>query len=128
MDWGDGSAIQSITSYTPSYISHQYASVARTYEITLSQTNPWGLVRVTKKVNLPYQTQTIQNPKGTAYFVSNTGNWSGTPVSYNYIFSGDAVNTVDAIPNPFDKSLFCIVRLIFNKFKNRCGDTGLGDN
>lgn len=96
IDWGDGSAIQSITSYAPSYISHQYASVAKTYEVTLSQTNPWGLVRVTKKVNLPYQTQTIQNPKGTAYFVSNTGNWSGTPISYNYIFSGDAVNTVGA--------------------------------
>jgi hypothetical protein len=66
------------------------------YEITLSQKNPWGLSKVTKKIKLPYTNISIYNPKGNAYFISNLGNWSATPVSYNYIFSGDSNNSISA--------------------------------
>lgn len=96
INWGDGSQLQAVTAYTPSSISHVYPSANKTYTITLSQTNPWGVVKVEKNVTLPYSAVTIYNQQGTAYFTPAGGNWFGTPVNYNYIFSGDAVNVVSA--------------------------------
>jgi hypothetical protein len=95
VNWGDGTT-EYITDYTPNYITHDYPQTPSSYKINLIQTNPWGLVNVTKEITLPYKQQTIYNPKGTAYFTSNVGNWSATPVNYNYIFSGDSNNTVSA--------------------------------
>jgi hypothetical protein len=94
VDWGDGTSKQRITGFTPNYLRHQYQSASSGYTVTLEQTNPWGLTKVTKKINLPYKNTTIYNPKGTAYFISSIGNWSATPISYDYIFSGDAKNDV----------------------------------
>ena len=96
INWGDGSQLQAVTAYTPSSISHVYPSANKTYTITLSQTNPWGVVKVEKNVTFPYSAVTIYNQQGTAYFTPASGNWFGTPVNYNYIFSGDAVNVVSA--------------------------------
>lgn len=96
INWGDGSQLQAVTAYTPSSISHVYPSANKTYTITLSQTNPWGVIKVEKNVTLPYSAVTIYNQQGTAYFTPAGGNWFGTPVSYDYIFSGDAVNVVSA--------------------------------
>jgi hypothetical protein len=96
INWGDGSQLQAVTAYTPNSISHVYPSANKTYTITLSQTNPWGVVKVEKNVTLPYSAVTIYNQQGTAYFTPAGGNWFGTPVSYDYIFSGDAVNVVSA--------------------------------
>ena len=96
INWGDGSQLQAVTAYTPNSISHVYPSANKTYTITLSQTNPWGVVKVQKNVTLPYSAVTIYNQQGTAYFTPAGGNWFGTPVSYDYIFSGDAVNVVSA--------------------------------
>ena len=96
INWGDGSQLQAVTAYTPSSISHVYPSANKTYTITLSQTNPWGVVKVEKNVTLPYSAVTIYNQQGTAYFTPAGGNWFGTPVNNNYIFSGDAVNVVSA--------------------------------
>jgi hypothetical protein len=62
----------------------------------MEQRNPWGITRVSKKVNTPFTNPTIFNPTGEAFFAPSSGNWVGTPVSYNYIFSGDAVNVVSA--------------------------------
>jgi hypothetical protein len=95
IDWGDGSQIQAFPQTIPNYISHQYpTNTADQYKITVRQINPWGITIVEKTVNTPYTEVVAPNPQGTAYFVSNNGNWSATPVSYNYIFSGDAVNEV----------------------------------
>jgi hypothetical protein len=96
INWGDGSQLQAVTAYTPNSISHVYPSANKTYTITLSQTNPWGVIKVEKNVTLPYSAVTIYNQQGTAYFTPAGGNWFGTPVSYDYIFSGDAVNVVSA--------------------------------
>jgi len=95
VDWGDGIR-QSITQYAPNYVFHDYPQTPSTYEITISQTNPWGRTDVTKQTILPYTQQRINNPKGTAYFTSNAGNWSATPINYNYIFSGDSNNSISA--------------------------------
>ena len=96
VDWGDNTTKEIITGYTPNSLSHTYASANREYVITLEQTNPWGVTKVSKKINTPFTNPTIYNPKGEAFFAPSSGNWVGTPVSYDYIFSGDAVNVVSA--------------------------------
>jgi len=95
VDWGDGSPIEPITSYTPNSISHVYASKPKEYTITLTQNNPWGNTLVQKKIQTPYVNVPNFNPQGTAYFTPNTGSWSATPISYDYIFTGDSVNLVE---------------------------------
>jgi len=94
VDWGDGSPKQSITNYTPNSISHLYPAASRQYTITLEQTNPWGITKVQKTITTPFTGVTIPNPNGECFFMPSTGNWINTPVSYNYIFSGDSVNEV----------------------------------
>lgn len=96
VDWGDGSPKQVITAYTPTAISHTYPNSTKQYTITLEQTNPWGITKVSKTISVPYSNVVVYNPTGEAFFAPSTGNWIGTPVSYNYIFSGDAVNEVSA--------------------------------
>jgi len=96
VDWGDGSPKQTITTYTPNSISHTYPSATTQYNITLEQTNPWGVTKVSKIVTTPYTDVVINNPNGEAFFIAAGGNWVNTPVSYDYIFSGDAVNEISA--------------------------------
>jgi hypothetical protein len=95
VDWGDGSPIQTITTNSPNYITHDYLNNG-VYTIVLSQNNPWGVNTVKKTVTIPYTPTTITNPNGTAYFTPNIGSWSATPISYDYIFSGDAINLISA--------------------------------
>jgi len=96
VDWGDGSPKQTITSYTPNSLSHTYPTANAQYTISLEQTNPWGITRVSKTITTPYSLVTPTNPNGEAFFIPVGGNWAGTPVSYDYIFSGDAINQVSA--------------------------------
>jgi hypothetical protein len=94
IDWGDGSPIQNITIYTPNSLHHTYPVADAQYTITMKQVNPWGITTVSKTVTTPYKLVTDYNPQGEAFFAPSYGNWVGTPISYNYIFSGDAVNEV----------------------------------
>lgn len=94
VDWGDGSPIQIITNYAPNSISHLYPTSTSEYKITLRQNNPWGTTIVEKIVHTPYTNVIPPNPNGTAYFIPLGGSWANTPISYNYIFSGDAENNV----------------------------------
>ena len=96
IDWGDGSPKQTITNYVPNSINHTYPQLPKQYTIKLEQTNPWGITTVSKTITVPFSNVVIYNPKGEAFFAPSSGNWVGTPVSYNYIFSGDAVNEVSA--------------------------------
>ncbi len=95
VDWGDG-VVESITNFAPNFISHEYPIQEKEYNITLQQTNPWGITKVIKSIKTPYKKVEIFNPKGTAFFIPQGGNWSGTPISYDYIFSGDAENVISA--------------------------------
>lgn len=94
--WGDGSPIQIVNNFYPNYISHTYPSGQNEYTITLRQDNPWGTTLVEKKVTTPYTNIVAPNPNGTAFFIPRGGSWSATPISYDYIFSGDAENSVSA--------------------------------
>jgi hypothetical protein len=96
VDWGDGSPKQTITSYTPNSLSHTYPVADAQYRIVLEQTNPWGVTKVAKTITTPYENVVINNPNGEAFFIPAGGNWLNTPVSYDYIFSGDAVNEISA--------------------------------
>lgn len=94
VDWGDGSPKEIITGYTPNNISHVYPTSINTYTITLTQNNPWGQVKVEKNITTPFRNPTIFNPLGRAFFSLMIGNWSGTSISYDYIFTGDQYNQV----------------------------------
>lgn len=90
IDWGDGFE-ETITNFVPTPHEHTYSSDG-TYTITLKQKTPWGLNVVKKTIVVPYKKASIQNPFGEAFFTPNHGSWSATPVSYEYIFTGDSVN------------------------------------
>ena len=90
VDWGDG-VVQNLTTYSPNSLSHLYPSNPSGYTITMRQTNPWGITTVVKKIKTPYQIVPILDSKGTAYFTPMIGTWTGTPISYDFIFSGDSV-------------------------------------
>lgn len=87
VDWGDGSPQQPISSPLP--LVHNYPSGNNNYTITLTANSPWGISYVQKDVVVPFTGTTIPNPNGTATFVP-AGICSGTPISYDFIFSGDS--------------------------------------
>ena len=55
-----------------------------------------GQTMVKKEIRTPFTNIVAPNPNGTAFFIPQGGSWANTPISYDYIFSGDAVNTVAA--------------------------------
>jgi hypothetical protein len=95
IDWGDGSPKQTITNYVPNSINHTYPVENKQYTIKLEQRNPWGITSVSKTITVPFSDVFINNPQGEAFFAPSSGNWIGTSISYDYIFSGDAVNEVE---------------------------------
>jgi len=104
IDWGDNTPQQTITQNSPNFYSHPYAGNGE-YTITMSGMSPWGSNVVVKTVTVPFTNSVITNPKGTAYFIPAGGNWSGTPLMYDYIFNGD--ETCDVYPgetDPFSSS------------------------
>lgn len=94
VDWGDGSPPMVITTTSPNNYSHTYTQQG-TFTITMSGMSPWGVNLVKKDVTVPYTNIAITNPKGTAHFIPAGGSWSATPLSYDYIFSGDSICDVD---------------------------------
>lgn len=117
VNWGDGSPIQTVSTFTPNFISHDYPPTPAWYDITLTQNAPWGTNTIKKKIYVPYSLQTIFNSQGTAYFTPNVGNWTATPISYNYIFTGDSENNISSqissksVTVPFVVSGFTTSRL-----------------
>jgi len=94
VDWGDNTAIETIVNFSPNFYTHTYVQPG-VYTISLSGMSAWGNNIIKKDVTVPYSGVTIDNPKGTAYFVPAGGNWSATPISYDYIFSGDSECDLD---------------------------------
>lgn len=92
LDWGDPSSPGIITlSPSTTVYWHTYPAITgKTYTISMAGMSPWGSNVVKKSVHLPYSNVTIQNPKGTATFTPSGGNWSGTSLMYDFIYSGDS--------------------------------------
>lgn len=95
VDWGDLTLPTVVTTTSPNYVSHTYLT-AGNYTITLTQTTPWGVNTIKKDIVVPFVGSIITNPNGTAFFTPNIGSWSSTPISYDFIFSGDSENTISA--------------------------------
>lgn len=101
VDWGDNQPIEIIANRYPDYISHNYATQpfnasSKVYTVSLSGTAAWGTTVTTKNITIPYTEVSFDNPEGEYYFVPRDGYWSGTPVSYKWIFTGDSENNIQA--------------------------------
>jgi len=95
IDWGDGSQTSELT-VNNQIQQHTYNTVNQTYEVTLRQVNTWGITEVTKKITLPFTGATIDNQLGNVTFTPQGGSWSGTPLNYNFIFTGDSNNDINS--------------------------------
>lgn len=93
INWGDNTPDEIFTGDT---LYHVYPNTTSGYTITMKQTTPFGVNTVSKVIQLPFTNAVIYNPLGRAFFTPLGGSWASTPVSYDYIFSGDAVNTVES--------------------------------
>ena len=88
ISWGDGN-ITGVSPYTSTPYDHTYASSGE-YTITMSGMSPWGYNIIQKKVYVPFTGVTVDNPNGEVFFQSFGGSWVNTPISYDFIFSGDS--------------------------------------
>ena len=103
LDWGDNSPLVNLTNSQP--VSHTYISTPSDYTITLTCYSPWGISNVEKPITIPYSGVTIENQQGTAYFTAVGCTWTASPVSYDFIFTGDSnTNLID-----FDSSNYTTV-------------------
>jgi hypothetical protein len=96
VDWGDGQPVETITNFNDVPTKHSYPIQEKNYVVSMSGTAAWGTTVTKKNITVPYSEITFTNPKGEYFFVPRNGYWSGTPISYDYIFTGDSVNTVQA--------------------------------
>lgn len=87
INWGDSTTYYT---YNSANSAHTY-NVTSAYTITLKQTNPWGVINITKKIKIPYdQYPDDEDPNGYATFTPAGGSWVGTPLEYRYIFPFDS--------------------------------------
>jgi hypothetical protein len=93
LDWGDGTPIQQVLGITP--ITHTYPTGINNYTITLTSNSPWGISKVEKPIIIPFVSVTIPNPQGSITFYPAGGSWTGTPISYDFIFTGDSNTNIN---------------------------------
>lgn len=96
IDWGDGTLPEVFDTFSPLEILHTYPPLQANYTITVSGFSPWGLMVVLNTIVTPFTGITISNPNGTFLFIPGDGNFSGYPSTYDFIFSGDAINQISA--------------------------------
>ena len=97
IDWGDNSPIEIINTIAPDFSSHNYnfgptTESEKVYTVSLSGTAAWGVTVTTKKITIPYKELNTPNEEGEHFFIPMGTYWSGTPVSYKWIFTGDSQN------------------------------------
>ena len=114
VDWGDGSVQEQITAQN---LTHIYPNTPSTYTITMSGDNMFGKTIINREVYLPTTGATVVNPFGTVILTPQGGSWSGIPMTYDYIFTGDSENNVQSqitsnfIPIPYQISGYTKSRL-----------------
>ena len=94
VNWGDGSA--DIFGPDTEMLEHTYPSSEQKYTVSLIQKNPWGVTEIKKEVSIPHGSISINNTNDQITFTTGQGNFSGYPINYNYIFTGDSENTIQA--------------------------------
>lgn len=100
VDWGDGTSPQLIKNKAPEYTLHSYpfnpTNQSKSYTISMSGQGPWGVTITTKNIKIPFESLGIINEQGESFFLPMGTYWSGTPVSYKWIFTGDSYNNYPA--------------------------------
>jgi hypothetical protein len=113
VDWGDG-VVQQLQSQL---VSHIYPNTPSDYQITISGTNQFGTTVLKRDVYLPTTGVTINNILGNITFTPQGGNWSGIPLNYDYLFTGDSENNIQSqitsnfVPIPYQISGFTTSKL-----------------
>jgi hypothetical protein len=77
-------------------LTHTYPTTPSAYTITFSGQNSWGLNIIEKPIVLPLTGATITNLQGNFIFTPQGGYWSGIPISYDFIATGDSQNNVSS--------------------------------
>jgi hypothetical protein len=95
VDWGDGLVSSTLNVNNPS-LDHTYSNTPQNYTIKMTQNNPWGVTIIEKNINIPFTGVTVDNQLGNITFIPQGGNWSGIPISYDYIFTGDSENNINS--------------------------------
>ena len=98
IDWGDGTIEDFVIN--PIYHTYTYNDEIIHHTITIKQVNNFGTNIITKNIVTPFDpTKISDNPNGTAEFIPSGGPWKNTPLSYDYIFSGDSAPIEDYVNN-----------------------------
>lgn len=93
LDWGDGTPTVQVLGITP--LTHTYPTSQNNYIITLTSNSPWGISKVEKPIITPFTNVTIPNPQGSITFFPAGGSWTATPISYDFIFTGDSNTNIN---------------------------------
>jgi hypothetical protein len=73
-----------------------YPKTNAKYAITLIQKNNFGTNIISKTITIPFDKDKVSdNPNGTVEFIPSGGPWKDTPISYDYIFTGDTGMDID---------------------------------
>lgn len=101
VDWGDGSPFEIIKTKAPDYTLHTYPfnpniGELKTYSVSMSGSGPWGITVTKKNITIPYTQLGVPNEEGESFFIPMGTYWSGTPISYKWIFTGDSYNNYPA--------------------------------
>ena len=91
---GETELLNHLTRFFPDYMEHTYPSVDDTYQIKLTQKNPWGVTNISRKVTLPNVPTETNNGPNEITFTPQSGNWANVSFNANYIFTGDSNNTI----------------------------------
>jgi hypothetical protein len=91
--WGDQSISESMNTVSK---CHTYQKTSGSYVIKLTQKNNFGTNIISKTITIPFdKNKKDDNPSGTATFTPSGGAWKNTPLSYDYIFTGDTGTDID---------------------------------
>lgn len=116
INWGDGSTTDTFTTQT---LTHNYPNTPSGYTITFSGQNTWGVSIIQKEIILPLTGVTITNLEGSITFVPQTGNWTGIPTTYDFIFTGDSQNNYPSqVSSSYVQIPFPVSGYTYSKLKN----------
>jgi len=91
--WGDNTKIEPMTTVKS---CHTYPKTNATYVIRLGQKNNFGTNLISKTITIPFDKDKVSNnPNGTIEFIPSGGPWKDSPISYDYIFTGDTGMDID---------------------------------
>ena len=91
--WGDNSKVEPMIGFKS---CHTYPKTNAKYVIKLTQKNNFGTNIISKTITIPFDKNKVSdNPNGTVEFIPSGGPWKDSPISYDYIFTGDTGMDID---------------------------------